>query len=60
MRSIRPVYLLVPGEMGAPCVALPTLHAFIGLLSRVSSQVSNEVGVTSETLSTHRTVMMSP
>ena len=37
------MYLLVPGEMGAPCVALPTLHAFIGLLSRVSSQVSNEV-----------------
>lgn len=54
------MYLLVPGEMGAPCVALPTLHAFIGLLSCVSSQVSNEVGVTSETLSTHRTVMMSP
>ena len=54
------MYLLVPGEMGAPCVALPTLRAFIGFLSRVSSQVSNEVRVTSETLSTHRTVMMSP
>lgn len=54
------MYFLVPGEMGTPCVALPTLHAFIGLFSCVSSQVSNEVGVTSETLSTHRTVMMSP
>lgn len=60
MSSAHFVNLLVPGKVGAPCVTFSTLHTLIGFLPRVSPQVPDKVGVTSEAFSTDRTVMMSP
>lgn len=52
------VDLLVPGKVRAPGVTLSALHALVGLLARVSSQVPDKMGVTAEAFPTHGAVMV--